>query len=134
MKKADIITEKQLHAQICDYIKKRYPSVIFNTDLSGLRLTLGQATQAKHLRSGNGFPDIVIYKMKTELYVDKVYGALFLEVKKESPFKRNWKLKNNAHLIEQNEMHIRLRDAGYAACFVWTFEQAVKIIDNYLNN
>jgi len=129
------MTEKQLHKSICDYIRLQYPNVLFNTDMSGIKLTIGQATQAKKLRSDKGFPDIVIYAFhisdKTN-YVCKVYSALFLEVKKETPFKKDGKLKKSDHLSEQLDMQNKLNALGYKAEFVWSFDMAKDIIDNYL--
>jgi hypothetical protein len=107
--------------------------------MSGIRLTLGQANQAKGLRSSNGFPDIVIYakhyesKEITKGYCEGlIYGALFLEVKKETPYKKDGSLKTDEHLFEQAEMHRKLINLGYHACFIWSFDQAKEIIDNYL--
>lgn len=132
------LTEKQLHKQICDYIKAQYKNVLFNTDLSGIRLTMGQAVQAKKLRSGNGFPDIMILQPKKAYVIESInyyiYCGLFLEVKKETPFKKDGKLKKDKHLEEQYEMHIKMIKLGYWAEFVWTFEGAKRIIDDYLKN
>jgi hypothetical protein len=129
--------EENLHKAICDYIKLQYPKVIFNTDLSGIRLTQGQAREVKNLRSGNGFPDIVIYEPKGEIVhnniVTYLYCGLFLEVKKESPYKKDGKLKSNKHLENQDKMHQELRKRGYMAQFVWDFDNTKFIIDNYLN-
>ncbi len=122
------MTEKQLHKQITDYILLQYPKVIFNTDSSGIKLSMGQAVQMKKLRSGNGFPDITIYEKN--LY----FNALFLEVKKETPFKKDGQLKKNKHLKEQSIMHVRLEDRGYRALFVWNFKGAKVVIDSYLHN
>ena len=125
-----ILSEKELHKQICNYIKLQYPNVLFNTDMSGLKLTLGQAVQAKKLRSCNGFPDIVIYEHRLH---DTYYGALFLEVKKESPYKKDSnELKKSEHVEIQDKLHIDLRLKGYYVEFVWTFEMAKNIIDKYL--
>lgn len=130
------LTEKQLHKQICDYLKLQYPNVLFNTDLSGIKLSIGQAKQLKHLRSSKGFPDIVIYELSFAFASDfkeqSDYYALFLEVKKESPFKKDGSIKKNNHLIEQWQMINDLNSRGYKAAFVWTFDIAKKIIDNYL--
>ena len=54
--------EDKLHKSICDYIKLQYPKVIFNTDLSGIKLSIGMAKKVKGLRSSNSFPDITIYE------------------------------------------------------------------------
>ena len=128
------MTEKQLHKQICDYIKLQYPKVIFNTDLSGLKLTVGQASQVAKLRSSSGFPDIQILEPRT--YRDDVvenYYGLFLEVKKETPFKKDRSLKKNKHLEKQANFHKELNKRGYLATFVWSFEMAKDLIDFYLN-
>jgi len=129
------MTEKQLHRQICDYLNLQYPKVLFNTDMSGLKLTMGQAVHAKNLRSNNGFPDIVIYESHESWPNGESYKshALFLEVKKESPYKKNSiELKKNSHIEMQIETHKLLEDKGYECEFVWSFDMAKKIIDEYL--
>lgn len=120
------MTEAQLHKQICQYLKLK--GVIFNTDMSGIKLSIGQAKKMKSLRSSRAFPDIAIYERNS-----KGEGALFLEVKKDNPFKRDGTLKSGEHLQEQSDMLDNLRLRGYVAQFVWTFEQAQWIIDTYLD-
>ena len=131
------MTESQLHSQICQYLKLQYPKVLFNTDMSGIKLTIGQAAKAKKLRSNNGFPDIVIYECHESWPNGELYKsfALFLEVKKCSPFKKNsFELLKNEHIEMQAEMHKILESKGYECHFVWTFDMAKEIIDNYLKN
>ena len=120
-------SEKQLHSQVCQYLKIAYPKIIFNTDSSGIKLTIGQATQLKKLRSGNGFPDIMIFEPVG------AFNGLFLELKAEGTkiFKRDGTLVNE-HLNEQYEMICKLREKDYAAYFAVGFDQAIKIIDSYL--
>ena len=134
-------TEENLHAQICDYLKLAYPKVIFNTDMSGVRLTMGQAVKAQKLRSSNGFPDLMIL----EPNMTYNYSGLFIELKKETPYKldgglkaltktetiNGFKVKYN-HYQRQADMHNELRHRGYKACFSWSFEQTKDIIDRYL--
>jgi hypothetical protein len=127
------ISEKQLHSQICQYIKIQYQNIIFNTDLSGIKLSIGQAKQLKFLRSSKGIPDIVIYH-PMQIGQTTFYG-LFLEVKKESPYKKmktGYVIKENEHLREQKFIIDRLCELGYIACFVWSFDMAKNLIDNYL--
>ena len=134
------MTEEKLHKSIIDFILFQYPKVIFNTDSSGIKLTMGQAMKMKKLRSDNGFPDITIYEPK------KNYSGLFLEVKKETPYKKDGILKTMTryrkvgkvkvkydHLQEQNKMHQRLINRGYKAEFVWSLEMAQKILHDYFN-
>jgi len=121
------MTEKQLHKQICIYIKAQYPNVIFNTDMSGIKLTMGQAIQAKLLRSDNGFTDIQIFEPREKLH------GLFIELKKETPYKKNGELKKSEHLLEQIKMHDKLKERGYCVHLCWTFEMTKKAIDEYLS-
>lgn len=127
------MSEKSLHKAVCDYIRLAYPSVIFNTDLSGLRMTFGQAAQVKHLRSANGFPDIVIYKVVFKQDESNHYYGLFIELKKEGEriFKKNGEPASD-HIAEQIAMIERLNKEGYYATFCIGFDQAKSVIDWYL--
>ena len=135
------MTEKQLHKQICDYIHLQYPKVIFNTDMSGLKLSIGEAVRAKKLRSSNGFPDIQILETREingcvmfegQLCKAFHFCGLFLEIKIASPFKKNNTVFSKYK--HQDEMHKELRKRGYLAVFVWSFEMAKEIIDKYLKS
>lgn len=127
--------EKTVHRAVCDYIKYQYPSVLFNTDMSGIRLTKGQAANAKQLRSNNGFPDIVIYKPKTVTVLEKkeLKFALFLELKREGEkiFKMNAEPKNE-HISNQIKVIKKLNSLGYYAVFCIGFDEAKNVIDWYL--
>ena len=122
------MSERTLHRAVCDYIRLQYPDVIFNTDLSGAtKLTVGQAVALKSLRSGRGFPDIVIYEARND------YHGLFLELKQERTRLYNKKFVGaTPHIEEQIQMLEKLNDKGYAACFAVGFDEAKTIIDNYL--
>lgn len=124
------MTEKELHKQICHYLKIQYPKALFTTDLSGIRLTIGQATQLKHLRSGSGWPDIFIFEP------NKSNAGLFLEVKKSvsEVYKKNGEYVSNKHIFEQVEMHNKLIARGFDVRFTYSFEDAKTKIDNYFNN
>ena len=127
MKKQIKTSEKRLHFQVCEYLKLQYPNVIFNTDLSGIRLTMGQAVQAKKLRSSNGFPDLVIYENRMD------YPALFIELKRKG--ERIYKKDGtpvNEHITEQLEMLKKLKRRGFMADFALGFEEAKELIDWYL--
>ena len=56
------MTELELHAQVADYIRLQYPSVIFHSDFgSGIKLTMGQAIKQKRLNGGRrSWPDMFI--------------------------------------------------------------------------
>jgi hypothetical protein len=122
------MSEKTLHRSICEYIRYQYPGVIFNSDLSGAtRLTIGQAVALKSLRSERGFPDLVIYEARGGFH------GLFIELKKEGEVIFNKKgCPTTPHITEQFLLIGRLKLKGYKAEFAVGFDEAKKIIDNYL--
>ena len=121
------MNEAQLHANICDYIRLQYPKAYFNSDLSGIKLTMGQAVKAKKLRSSRGFPDLAIYEARG------TYNGFFLELKREgeklSKLNGDWKSK---HLLEQSLIIQGLVARGYYANFAIGFDSAKEQIDNYM--
>ena len=127
--------EKDLHRQVCQYIRLQYPDVLFNSDLSGsMRLTIGQAKAMKSLRSNKGWPDLFIVESKGK------YHGLFIELKIEgtniiAPRKTD-RFGNpcyaTEHIAEQAEMINELRKRGYSAVFACGWDEAKESIDKYM--
>jgi hypothetical protein len=63
--------EIDLQQQVADYIRLKYPSVIFHSDFgSGIKLTMGQAIKQKRLNGGRrSWPDMFL----AEPYIPKAY-------------------------------------------------------------
>ena len=122
------MTEEQVHLQVCAYIRAKYPKVMFNTDLSGIRLTMGLAKKVKNMRSNKGFPDLVIYEPK------QGWKACFIELKKDGIrlLKRDGSFVNE-HIEYQNKVIEALKERGYYATFAIGFDDAKYIIDKYLS-
>lgn len=120
--------EESLQTKVCTYIRLQYPDVIFNSDLSGVKLSKYQAAIAKKQRKAKGMPDLHIYE------ASRGYHGLFIELKKEgeSPYRKDGLLKAGDHLKNQDKMHKMLREKGYCAKFATGFDEAKKIIDWYL--
>lgn len=122
------MSEKTLHRAVCDYIRYQYPDVMFNSDMSGAtKLTIGQAVAMKNLRSNRGYPDLVIYEPRGGFH------GLFIELKDEGV--KLWKRSGEPttpHIAEQSECLIKLDSRGYAVAFAVGFDEAVKIIKEYL--
>ena len=133
------MTELELQAQVADYIRLQYPSVIFHSDFgSGIKLTMGQAIRQKRLNGGRrSWPDMMVAETVLKRREDGTYTAysgLFIELKKAGTriFKKNGTLVSNAHICEQFDMLEQLRRRGYKAEFACGFDEAKKIIDEYL--
>ena len=121
-------SEAKLHEAVCDYIRLQYPHVLFNSDMSGVKLTMGQAIKAKKLRSSKGFPDLVIYEPRNGKH------GLFIELKREGLqlLKKDGTFKTE-HLKEQSEVISKLNELNYVALFAVGFDEAKDIIDKYLS-
>jgi hypothetical protein len=123
-------TETNLHIRIAYYIRHNYPDVIFTSESSGIKLTIGQAVLQKKMRSGRALPDLMLFESR------RGYNGMFLEIKKDGVniYKKNGEIKRDKHLQEQEEVLARLTEKGYFAKFVVGYENAIALIDYYLEN
>lgn len=135
--------ETDLQAQVADYIRLQYPSAIFHSDFgSGIKLTMGQAIKQKRLNGGRrSWPDMFLAEqsVRHEDVSDHAigewnYAGLFIELKREGTriFKKDGKLVADEHIREQFDMLHDLRARGYAADFACGFDEAKKLIDDYM--
>lgn len=150
--------EHQLYMKLARYLQSKYPFLVYRFDIAAdLKLTPGQAAKIKRLHPLRGYPDLLIPVLKTnapsakdvEVYlkhgldlkdwwkdkgVKTCYAGLYLELKAEgnSPFKKDGTLKKDEHLSEQLFMMDWLKKQGYEAKFATGFDEATKIIDEYL--
>lgn len=122
--------EYELQKAVCKYLSYQYSEVEYMSDtIANLKLTMQQASRNKAIQK-NGFkcPDLIILEPRNG------YHGLFIELKLETPFKKDGSIKasKNDHLKGQLETIERLNSKGYFACFTWGFDMTKEIIDNYL--
>lgn len=118
-----------LQKQVCGYLKAQYPNVLFMSDtIAATRLTIPQANRNKAIqKEGFKTPDLIIFEARHGKH------GLFIELKVESPFKKNGvELLKNEHIEAQAATMELLIHRGYECWFSWTYEMTIKIIDNYL--
>lgn len=122
--------EFELQKSICKWISLQYPNLLFLSDtVASVKLTKPQAGRNKAIQK-DGFktPDLIIFQKNEK------YNALFIELKIESPFKKDGLLKSDGHLDGQFISIEKLKERGYYACFSWSFEMTKEIIEKYLKN
>lgn len=122
--------EEILQIQVATYMKWKHPDIIFRSDFAaGCRLTMGQAVRNKKMQWGRAYPDFFICKPVG------ISCGLFLEFKKsrDEIYKKDGSYLKNEHVQEQLIMMQRLIAAGYHCAFACGFDEAIKIIENYLN-
>lgn len=118
-----------LQSQICDYLRQQYPEINFLSDTIGsIRLTGAQAGRnAKIQKKGFKPPDLIIFEPR------KGYNGLLIELKVNTPYKLDGKLKKDEHLEAQAKSIAELKAKNYYATFSWGFDRTQKLIDWYLN-
>lgn len=130
--------ESTLQCHVADYLRLRYPHVLFHSDYgSGIRLTPGQARiQSRQNGGRRAWPDMFIAEPRTvKIGPDKYHFAgLFLELKRDGTriIKRDGTLVADTHIREQHALLVELERRDYMARFAVGFDQAKQIIDEYL--
>ena len=110
------MTEDDLQTIIVNYIKLQYPTARFCASLGGIRTGIKQAKKAKRTGYSKGFPDLQICEARKE------YHGLFLEIKTN---------KGYATIYQKNWIEA-LNERGYKAVITKGFDEAKKVIDDYL--
>ena len=130
--------ESDLQVMVADYLRLRYPNVMFHSDFgSGIKMTKGQAIKQKRQNGGRrGWPDMFIAESAPRCIDgswEYEYYGLFLELKKDGTrlHKKDGSWATE-HIREQARTLSELQSRGYEAGFAVGFEQAKKIIDEYL--
>lgn len=120
--------EYNLQKQVCLYLNQQYPNILYCSDtIASLKLTMPQASRNKAIQKHNfKCPDLMIFESRGR------YNGLFIELKIESPYKKNGDLKSNKHLQDQDKSMSDLRMKGYKALFSVGFNETKKIIDDYM--
>ena len=121
--------EYDTQVRIVNYLAERYPTLIVQGSLGGIRLPIGNAVKAKKMGNKKDFPDLTI------AIPNKKYAGCFIELKREGTqlYKSNGQLVTNEHLRAQDELHKSLRAVGYYAEFAVGYQDAIQKIEQYLS-
>lgn len=119
--------EKDLHNAFAKWMKYQYPDVIFTSDASGLRVSVGLRTQLKAQRSNHKIPDVII------LHPRGKYHGLILELKVSGIYRQNGNFVSD-HVREQAETLLKLNELGYMALFAVGLDKAMEIVNTYMAN
>lgn len=126
------LQEKKIHKAVCRYLDLQYPNVIYTSDMSGMRVSVGLRVEMKAKRCKKyAIPDLLILSPS----IHGSYKALLIEIKISSDevFKKDGTLRSNVHVQEQAATIEELNRLGYKALFGFGFNHCKQIVDNYLN-
>lgn len=140
--------EENIQLAVCAYIKENYPDVIFFCDMSsGMKMPIWLAARNKKMRSSKALPDLFIAKpfLKNtrnhtlengypcvDVTPVESYSGLFIELKREDVRLKNGSIASSPHHDEQAIILSRLMYLGYRAEFACGYDEAIKLIDDYL--
>jgi hypothetical protein len=119
--------ERILQLQLSQWLKAQYPDLIFWSNDSGEKKSIGLAKLNKRMRSGSKIPD---------LWISEAHGGyfgLYIELKTSTPFKKDGTLKANPHAEAQSKMLDELNARGYMASFGVGLESSMATIKMYLS-
>lgn len=121
--------EQRLQNAVCDYIRAQYPNVLFMVSASGFNTDNRKGAQLARMQNPTkGWPDLFIAQRGSG-----ICSGLFIELK---PEKARLKKKDGTwasdHIENQSKVHEMLHDRGYKAEFAVGFDEAKKLIDDYL--
>lgn len=121
--------EERLQTAVARYIKVQYPNVVFTSESSGIRVSMGVAVQMKKQRSVHKLPDMIILKSNGK------YNGLMIELKKDRKeiYKKDGSFRKSEHIEAQRDTLLKLREQGYMAVFACGFDEAKNVVDYYMS-
>ena len=119
--------EDKLQVACVKYVRYKYPKVLINAHLTGVKLPIGLATKCKTMGSLKAITDLEILEPKGS------YSGCFIELKADGAriYKKNGSPASE-HLSEQLEMIDKLRQRGYYADIAIGMDDFVQKVDSYL--
>jgi len=124
-------SEQQLTSKIAEYLREHHPTIPFQVDMSGEKLSKAAAQRSSKARAGRyKQPDLTLYVKKGK------FGTLMLELKKLSahPLKKDGNLKKSEHLETQASSIMWLRKYGQCSDFAVGYEDTIIKINDYLEH
>lgn len=121
--------EFQLQSAVAEYLRTAHKGVLFLSDVrASMKLTIPQQVRSKKIQADDfAMPDMVIFEARHG------YHGMFLELKAESPRKKDGGLKAGDHLARQYRDILALRERGYYADFYWDMDDVIEHIRWYLD-
>lgn len=122
-------SEKEIHVNICEYLRLQYPELLFTSDAGGLRVSMGVIMEVKRKSCNYKIPDLLIFQRNSQ------YNGCFIEIKrsKDDLYLKSGKLKND-HVKAQEQCLFMLREQGYYAEFGVGYNDTIQQIETYLNS
>lgn len=120
--------EEQVHRAVVEYLEIAYRDTWYKSDLSGENMKGFQAREKQRMAKQRGFPDLTVYPR------NRIFGALYIEIKREGTIlarKGSWATE---HIREQAEWVSHLNQCGHVATFGIGTDHCIQVIDALMTN
>lgn len=110
--------EYHIQVALAQWLRIQYPRILWTASAGGMRTGIATAKKMKAMGYRKGCPDLLIFEPRGS------YHGLFVELKAPGGTKST----------EQKAFIKQAEDLGYCACFAFGFEEARKMIEDYIND
>ena len=124
--KSVTLSEYQEQCIVADYMRKRWPDVLWTATAGGMRTSIGTATKMKRAGLSKGVPDILIFFRQEETIeagVNYICPGLALEMKVR---------KGGVVSKDQKDWMKRLEAQGWQCHICHGADEAIAAIEEYL--
>jgi hypothetical protein len=108
--------EQQLQNKVANYLRLRHPELLWTISPAGLVRGASMAVLMKRMGYMNGTPDLIIFEPRG------IWHGLFVELK----------VPGGAVSPDQTSFLAKAFERRYATAVCWSYEEAIKTVDNYL--
>lgn len=108
--------EALIQEAVINYINAQYPNLLYCASAGGVRTSMKQAVKMKKTGYVKGFPDLFIYEPKGQ------WHGLAIEMKTAKGVMSQ----------SQKDWQAKLINNGYQAVTCKSFDEAKKVIDDYM--
>lgn len=114
--------EDRLHVAVCDYLDLQYPNIPYTHPHNEGKRTKFERYKAKKLRMKPGIPDLLIFRANGDELGFPLHIGLAIELK----------IRPNRPTENQKKWLKDLASNGWQCHVIYDFDQAKKVIDDYL--
>ena len=115
--------------EFCKWLKREHPEIRFRSDMqSGTKKSYSLQNVMNILDPYPGWPDVSIWVSKSS------FCGLMIEMKRENSgaILKDGSLSKSEHIQNQNQVHEFLRSLGWKVEIAEGFEQAKKVLEDYI--
>ena len=127
------LSEYQEQCIVADYMRKRWPKVLFTATLGGVRVSIGAAVKLKKQGYLKGVPDLLICKAREREVYDPVLSVMVKIIERHHGLVIEMKVKKGGVVSDDQKRVLKqFQDEGWLAIVCHGADEAIAAIEEYL--